>query len=780
MPVSFRIRLAIFIAAFLFLGGWGFSAVAAVSQLGTPRGAAIDEGLNQLYLIDEAKNRLLILDPESFDSIGEVMLPGRPSRIEVYEPTHEVFVSSFFGKSVFIFDGAALGRGGQDAVLPKNTLAVEGNPLLIKVLPALNALFIFDNTANKVYIHDLSSKQLRQTLAFSDEINAWEFDEGLNKLYLSSVHEPLLYVVNFPAAGKPSISRLRPSATVYQLAVDSQRHILLANALNDKTIVWDTATDRELAVIDAGRTANSFPECSDKLAKCYLPNFWSHSITVFDTGQRRIKQTIHLEESAHPSSVIIDEAREKIYVFAGGSWRLVVLDGRTDEVLKEIQTGIGGGGTALNTKTGVLFVPNRESGTLTVVKGNDLSSQTMPELARGKYYAPDPDNALAHPGPAATYSRERKLYLVDLGGALQVLNMDSYRLLKTLPVGERIRSMTIDTRNKRLYAVSDMEHTLYVVDIENDRITSRIKLLEDEARPDREYAILDLNAAPQFLFIADFHHDDILIFDKNRNEVVRRLKGFDHINRAASDASKKEIYLLSFLDGKVSVLDAETFEKKREFILPRPSYASHFIFDAKNDRIYYAKGSRVYVIDPEDGKVVKSILLQHRSVTGIVLATGFRRLYVGAHYGVDVIDTEKNEVVAAFDVENHHNSFVYNPNIGVVYAYNNEVTASDGYAYAFDVAGDKMLSTMPVRQIIPKYAHPAIDMLSNTLFIPESYARQLLRLAFDEQTTKVIESEPLSATRLRFLYWALGLAAVLDGGVILYRRRRTAMPVNIK
>jgi DNA-binding beta-propeller fold protein YncE len=492
---------------------------------------------------------------------------------------------------------------------------------------------------------------------------------------------------------------------------------------------------------------------------------------------KQVTKTFHLQEVSHPTYVKFDETANRVLVLSQADWKLVLIDGANDTIVKSVPIGIGGINVSANSATHDIFVPNHESGTLTVVSGADLSSRTVPALTAGKYYAPDPENPLAHPGLSVSYPQERKFYIADLGGVLYALDMDTFRILKSIPVGERIRSMFIDIPSKRLFAVSDMDHTLYIVDIAGDTLIKSVKLFDEPVGPKGEYKLKPMRDVTDAFIINDFHGGDLLVFDTRTNEVTKRLKDFDHVLAYGTDSSKGEVYLIGSMDGRVHVLDTATFEKKREFLLPVPKYAFTISVDYLRHKIYYAKGPRVYVVNPEDGSLLKTILLKHPGASSAIILPELNRLYVGLHNGVEAIDLDRDEVVAAFDVDNHQSSFTADRSRGIVYAYITDAVASKGFVYGFDVLSDTIISKVVSEQTLPKFAIPSIDPLSGRIFAPESYAQEIKVVDTKEQTSKTVTAAPerkifgLSVTTAGIGIVVIAIAVAL--GYLILRIRAT-------
>ncbi len=109
-----------------------------------PKGMAVHEGRNLLYITSRDNDRLLVVDPQTNTVISQTVTGDEPWGVVINENTGRVYVSNYASGDVWIYDATSL------AVLAK--LAVGGNPALMEILPSLDTVFVTVRVNSRVAI----------------------------------------------------------------------------------------------------------------------------------------------------------------------------------------------------------------------------------------------------------------------------------------------------------------------------------------------------------------------------------------------------------------------------------------------------------------------------------------------------------------------------------------------------------------------------------------------------------------------------------------------------
>ena len=118
-------------------------------ELDHPKGMAVHEGRNLLYITSRDNDQLLVVDPQTNMVISQTVTGDEPWGVVVNESTARVYVSNYASGDVWIYDATSL------ALLTK--LSVGGNPALLEILPGLDTVFVTVRANSRVaIIHGLT------------------------------------------------------------------------------------------------------------------------------------------------------------------------------------------------------------------------------------------------------------------------------------------------------------------------------------------------------------------------------------------------------------------------------------------------------------------------------------------------------------------------------------------------------------------------------------------------------------------------------------------------
>ncbi len=118
------------------------------------KGLAVNESSNLLYITDRQADRLLVLDPVTFEVQASVATGDQPWGVAVNEQTGRVYVSNFGDGDVWIYDAATLN------LLSK--VNVGGHPALMDIIPDLDMVFVVVRDGSRIAV--IQGESLVQTL----------------------------------------------------------------------------------------------------------------------------------------------------------------------------------------------------------------------------------------------------------------------------------------------------------------------------------------------------------------------------------------------------------------------------------------------------------------------------------------------------------------------------------------------------------------------------------------------------------------------------------------
>jgi DNA-binding beta-propeller fold protein YncE len=275
--------------------------------------------------------------------------------------------------------------------------------------------------------------------------------------------------------------------------------------------------------------------------------------------------------------VAVDPTSGSLFVAATPSFTgdqggvLYRLDPNTLAVQQTIPMGRRAFALAVNTKTNMVFVGNTLDGSLTAVdigSGRVLGvSQLSTPNEKGqpghirKVLVDEAGNRIFVTGPA----REGKVWIV---------NAQSGQISHTLDnVGQSTTGAAYDPVNKRLYVGNAGVNQIVVIDPESGQVVDRL-----DAGDTSKHFFINLAVDPQGmrLFATDSEAGDMAVFDLVTRRIVKRVPiGLGTLD-VVYNPTRQEVYVTSRGvsreqpqgTGKLTVIDARSFEVKRSLDLP--------------------------------------------------------------------------------------------------------------------------------------------------------------------------------------------------------------------
>lgn len=272
-------------------------------------------GGTYLTMLDAASGHLLRTIP-----IG----PGADA-IVVDERLNRVFVTQTATDSVRILDartGASLGQ-----------IPVGPNPMAAAVDRATDHVFIANYRAD---LHDRTDRHAMSSVTMLD------------------------------ARTGASLGTIQVGALADAIATDSRRrHVFVANSASNTISMIDTRTGLVLRSTRVGAVPGAMG-VDERTGRLFSANSGDGSVSMLDTHNGRVLRTVAV--ALPPTAVVVDQHVNEVFVLTGGTLSslgvatkegvMVVLDGRTGELLRRVSVGWDPRALAVDEATGTVFVTN--------------------------------------------------------------------------------------------------------------------------------------------------------------------------------------------------------------------------------------------------------------------------------------------------------------------------------------------------------------------------------------------------------------------------------------
>ena len=270
--------------------------------------------------------------------------------------------------------------------------------------------------------------------------------------------------------------------------------------------------------------------------------------------------------------------------------RLVALDPTTLAERRVIEVDDAAAfGIGINNQTHTLYTSNTRAGNMSAV---DLQTGEVTLIED-----PDADGS-PHLYRVVVDEQRNKVYssVASSDGSIWVVDGSTNRLEKTIPTSPRPTGLVLDVEANRLYAASQTDNVVDVIDPVAGRILNRIPT--HGARSTQ----LAFDPATKRIFVGNQGTNNITVIDAEAGEVIRTVPAGEQPVGVAYHPGVDRIYVAARAGGVVTVLDGTTYEQIAQ--LEIGTYPNTIHVDEDTGRVYVTnKAARGETPDPNGDKV---------------------------------------------------------------------------------------------------------------------------------------------------------------------------------
>jgi PQQ-dependent catabolism-associated beta-propeller protein len=298
-----------------------------------------------------------------------------------------------------------------------------------------------------------------------------------------------------------------------------------------------------------------------------------------------------------------------------------------------------GPGLAHATGTGVVFVANEKSSTITVLDAQHRVIETFPTCARPRGMAFMPDHTRFIVGCADD-------------DVIAVYEVASRKLVGRIRDVAEPETFALHPDGRHLYVSNEEDATASVYDLDTGELVGEFETGEE---PEGVLATPD----GKLVFVASEAANLVHVIDVERQEVIKDILVATRPRRFALTPDGKELWVSAELSGQVDIIDMSSltvaatvsFRPKgfrREEVTPVDLLITR---DGRRAFVALGRANHVAVVDVPSRQVEDYILVGHRP-WGLALTADERTLYVanGLSDDVTIIDAERLKVVTSVAV----------------------------------------------------------------------------------------------------------------------------------
>ncbi len=195
------------------------------------------------------------------------------------------------------------------------------------------------------------------------------------------------------------------------------------------------------------------------LNNLYVTNYESGSISVIDSENMIVKDTIFINDQSNPTKIVVDSNRHLVFVSDKISGIITVIDGLSGKIINSIDVGDSLWDLDINDKNG-------------------------------------------------------KLYVSDLiKNEIIIIDTENLKIIKSIHVGQSPWSVVINQKTNMIYVASGTSERIHVIDGNTDSIIYEIN-------PGVKPWGLSINEKSNVLYVTSWDSNSITVIDLQNNEII--------------------------------------------------------------------------------------------------------------------------------------------------------------------------------------------------------------------------------------------------------------------
>ena len=259
-----------------------------------------------------------------------------------------------------------------------------------------------------------------------------------------------------------------------------------------------------------------------------------------------------------------------------------------------------------------------------------------------------PSKPILIPGGAAGFdwmtfdSKQRRMYVAHKTAGLTVFDLDTSKVVATVPVGEAMGA-AFDAVNDKIYVGTSAEQKVVVLDRKTLEKKGEIKV----TGPCDDLTVCPANG---MLYIDHDDGTDIWVVDTKTDKIVATITIPEAPEYLQYNKKANRIYQNIKSNNTVQVIDPAT-NKVEAVWKTDPATGPHGLaIDSKNQRLFTAgKNGKLVVIDMKSGKVVATVDIA-AGVDQIAFDSSKGRVYCACAGKISVVQTTADSAVFLGDV----------------------------------------------------------------------------------------------------------------------------------
>lgn len=300
-----------------------------------------------------------------------------------------------------------------------------------------------------------------------------------------------------------------------------------AYSFQDSTLVGDFPRDIDIDPI---------------LNTLYVPNYESGTISVIDSENMIVKDTIVINEKSNPTKIAVDSNRHLIFVSDKISGTLTIIDGLDGNIIDSVKIGDSLWDLDINEKNGKLYVSDLLKNEIIIIDTTNM------EIIKSINIDQSPWDI--------TINENTNMVYVASGTSetIHVIDGDLDILVNEINPGVKPWGLSINEKSNVLYVTSWDSNSITVINLQNDQILYEIPITPGVWQ-------MTTNQNNGVTIISNEHANELYLFDGNSRQ-FQTITVFDSPQSLTVSPFSNTLYVVNPLSNSVSSVtyDYDFFE----------------------------------------------------------------------------------------------------------------------------------------------------------------------------------------------------------------------------
>jgi YVTN family beta-propeller protein len=454
-----------------------------------PAGLVVDPRTHLLYVTSQDNDRLFVVDGFSLSVVDNLGVGALPFGVAVNTATNRVYVANWGADEVTVLDAATR------AFL--HSITVGPGPTFVEIDSQTNRIYTVSSDGDRLVVINGDTDAIEASVG-SGGLGAWGLavNPNLNRVYIGN----------------------RDSGTVTTLDGNNGYRVL------------DTQTIQPCGGAGSAPYGLGFNPGNNKLYIACSPSHNVDSAAIYAAGGEGLTALafFHIGDGSDTGGggVAVDTATGNVFFTTGGDNTVSVVDGTTDRVTKRIPAGKNPYGVAADPSTRRVYIGNRGSHDLTVIKDRlapHAGPVYLPHIERAPLPTATPTSTSTPTATAtATWTPTRTATVTRTPGPSNTptsTRTPRPTATATATVDGSVlypNGLAVDPRNHLVYVTSRDNNRLFVVD------GVSLKVVGNVGVGTLPFGVA-VNTATNRVYVANWGTGDITVLDAATRAFLRSI-----------------------------------------------------------------------------------------------------------------------------------------------------------------------------------------------------------------------------------------------------------------